>query len=136
MTTSKPTDIREFWVGISDTNVAHIHPTMKYASDYHVIEYRAVEQLKAENEKLRMQLSACSCVALANTTESAILTREMHPDYMCAAVADVCNAVDREMKLREQVNNYEQALKFECGDRCAEQNPCNAREALKKWGAV
>lgn len=23
------------------------------------------------------------------------------------------------------------ALKFECGDRCAEQNPCNAKEVLK-----
>ena len=29
-----------------------------------------------------------------------------------AAVADVCNAVDREMKLREQVKDYEQALDF------------------------
>ncbi len=39
-------------------------------------------------------------------------------------------------KLRKQVKDYEQALEFECGNRCAEQNPCNAREALKKWGAV
>lgn len=26
------------------------------------------------------------------------------------------------------------ALEFECGNRCAHQNPCNAREALAKWG--
>ena len=26
------------------------------------------------------------------------------------------------------------ALEFECGNRCANQNPCNAREALEKIG--
>ena len=26
------------------------------------------------------------------------------------------------------------ALEFECGNRCAHQNPCNAREALEKIG--
>lgn len=27
-----------------------------------------------------------------------------------------------------------EALKFECGNTCAEQNPCNAKELLKKHG--
>ena len=24
-------------------------------------------------------------------------------------------------------------LKFECGNRCADQNPCNAKETITKW---
>ena len=27
-----------------------------------------------------------------------------------------------------------EALKFECGNRCAEQNPCNAKETLAELG--
>jgi hypothetical protein len=29
-----------------------------------------------------------------------------------------------------------EALKFECGNRCAEQNPCNARDVLKELGEL
>ena len=29
-----------------------------------------------------------------------------------------------------------EALKFECGNRCAEQNPCNAKEALTEIAAL
>ena len=48
---SEEKNYKEFWVGISDTNVAHINPKMKYGSDYHVIEYAAYEELKAANEQ-------------------------------------------------------------------------------------
>jgi hypothetical protein len=50
---------------------------------------------------------------------------------------DVDNLLQERGKLHEQVKYYEQALKFDCGNKCnAEYNPCNAREILKKWGNV
>lgn len=33
-------------------------------------------------------------------------------------------------QLAEIIEEMETALKFECGNRCAYQNPCNARDAL------
>lgn len=35
--------------------------------------------------------------------------------------------------LLPELNNLVNALKFDCGDRCAHQNPCNAKEALHSW---
>jgi len=34
--------------------------------------------------------------------------------------------------LAEKLRTATEALTFECGNRCAGQNPCNAREALRK----
>ncbi|HLV16000.1 MAG TPA: hypothetical protein VKY70_00865 [Pseudomonas sp.] len=61
------------------------------------------DQLRAEAERLRMQLAACGVVALANTPESAAKARDMHPDYMSASCQDVMRVVDREMALRAEV---------------------------------
>lgn len=36
----------------------------------------------------------------------------------------------------EIVKKLVEALEFECGNRCAEQNPCNAKEALKEIGEL
>ena len=60
------------------------------------------DRLRAENERLQMQLAACGVIALANTPESAGEARKMHPDYMSASCSDVADAVDREMALRQQ----------------------------------
>lgn len=45
MTTSKQTDIREFWI---NKYTCEFHIGRLSEDDIHVIEYRAVEQLKAE----------------------------------------------------------------------------------------
>lgn len=60
------------------------------------------DKLRAENERLRMQLVACGVVAMANTQESAAKARDMHPDYMSASCQDVMRAVDSEMALRAE----------------------------------
>ena len=62
---------------------------------------------EAELERLRLQLAACSSVALANTRESAAAARQMHPDFYCATVMDVAAAVDREMAAREEVERLQ-----------------------------
>ncbi len=66
-----------------------------------------------ENEKLRMQLVACGIAALGNT-ESA--TRERldrdHP-YWSSAYGDVCNAVDREIYLRNRRDELEKAREWQ-----------------------
>lgn len=35
-------------------------------------------------------------------------------------------------ELKEKLKIATEALEFECGNRCAHQNPCNARESLEK----
>lgn len=60
-----------------------------------------IGELKAENERLIMKLSACSVAALSNTIESRNKQR-IHKDnpYYSASYQDVCDAVDREIKHR------------------------------------
>lgn len=70
-----------------------------------------VRVLEVENERLRMQLVACGVVANANTPDSAREARNMHADYWSASVADVCRAVDAEIKYRETLKRVEAALK-------------------------
>ena len=62
-----------------------------------------IAKLTQELETERMRLAACGVVAMANTPESAVEAREMHPDYMSASCQDVMRAVDAEMKYREQL---------------------------------
>ena len=50
-----------------------------------------------------MQLIACGIVAMANTPESAVRQRDMHPDYMSESCREVMRAVDREMALRARL---------------------------------
>lgn len=74
--------------------------------------------LRAEVELLRMQLTACGVVALANTPESASKARDMDPKYMSASCQDVIRAVDREMELRYLVSQQAAASlgKLQKGD--------------------
>lgn len=71
---------------------------------------RENEALRAEIERLRMQLVACDVVAMANTRETAGEAREMHPDYWSASAQSVALAVDREMSHREEVERQAQEI--------------------------
>ena len=64
-------------------------------------------------ERQRMQLAACSTVTYANTEKSAKAVRDMHPDYRCATVNDVCIAVDREMKLLQTIREISEFAGYE-----------------------
>ena len=80
---------------------------------------KAQAKLEAAEQTIdqqRMQLAACSTVAYANTKKAAKATRNMHPDYRCAAVDDVCLAVDREMKLLQTIKDVSDFFPV-CGDR-------------------
>ena len=76
-----------------------------------------VKLVKAQQtiERQRMQLAACSTVAYANTEKSAKAVRDMHPDYRCATVNDVCIAVDREMKLLQTIKEISELSVFNSG---------------------
>jgi hypothetical protein len=62
-----------------------------------------VEALREELEVERMRLAACSTAALGNTPEAA--TQRIAPShrYYSASYADVCQIVDAEMRLREEL---------------------------------
>lgn len=62
-------------------------------------------------EILRMQLSACGVAAMSNTVDSAETMRRIHPDYKSCSWESVCDAVDREMTLRDQRDLLLAALK-------------------------
>lgn len=63
-----------------------------------------IGRLQSENEVERMRLVACGVGAMANTPESAKQQRvDVNSPYFCASVGDVYAAVDREMKLREEL---------------------------------
>ena len=64
---------------------------------------RERDALRDELERERMRLAGISAIALANTPESAAIARQCHVDYVSASMRDVCDAVDREMALRERV---------------------------------
>lgn len=126
MTISKPTDIREFWITEDMESVkfergatagmAFDHKQSDDEEYVHVIEYRAVEKLKAAGRKLSR---------------------------------DVDNLIQERGKLREQVKDYEQALKdwidFE-NESIKKDGPyvgdkinkiiLQAGEVLKKWSGV
>ena len=66
-------------------------------------------QLNKQAEELeveRMRLTACGVGAMSNTRASAAHHRvKKDSPYFCASVGDVYNAVDREMQLREDLEN-------------------------------
>jgi hypothetical protein len=64
-------------------------------------------QLRDELERERLRLAACGVVAMSNTRETAERNRECHKSYKSASFNDVCAAVDREMALRERVEELE-----------------------------
>lgn len=66
-----------------------------------------IEQLEAELETERMRLVACGVVATANTPESAAKARDMLPQYRSGSCEAVEKAVDREVALRDRVEQLE-----------------------------
>ncbi len=73
-----------------------------------------VDAMFVEVERLRMQVVACGVVALADTPDSAIEARKMHPDYRSDSLSDVERRVDECIRLRAEVERLrevaEQAL--------------------------
>ena len=61
-----------------------------------------INALRAEVEKLRLQLSACGVAAMANTVDSAEKMRCISPDLKSGSWHAVTDAVDREIKHRDQ----------------------------------
>ena len=62
------------------------------------------EQVEADElETLRMMLAACTTAAIGNTLST--VARRLQPGhpYYSASYRDVCDAVDREMALREEL---------------------------------
>lgn len=97
----------------TDLDVSLSYPCIKEDSSDAASLKKAKEticKLEAENEKLRMQLAACGVVAMANTAASAVEARKMHADYWSASLADVCRAVDAEIKYRDAFKSIEQAV--------------------------
>lgn len=55
-----------------------------------------------ELELERLRLAGCGVIANSNTRESLDKQRSMHPKVMCGSIADVIQAIEREIALREQ----------------------------------
>jgi hypothetical protein len=70
-----------------------------------------IDALEAEHETLRMKLAGCGVAALCNT-EASIKEHRITKDnpYWSASYEDVCDAVDREIKLRENLYILTQEL--------------------------
>jgi hypothetical protein len=64
---------------------------------------RERDEARSELEREQIRLAACSVIALADTPESAVEARKMHPDYHSASADDVARRVDECMKLRNQL---------------------------------
>jgi len=74
-------------------------------SDQELIAYLTakIERLKEELDTERMRLAACGVIALSNTPDSAKQARQMKYEYWSASCADVADAVDRELALRDKL---------------------------------
>jgi len=70
-------------------------------------------ELRKELETERMRLAACGVASMSNTTESAKAQRITRDNpYWSASYGDICNMVDREIKLRSL--NAEMLRALEC----------------------
>lgn len=78
-----------------------------------------IDNLEAENERLRMQIVACGVVAMADTPAGSIEARNMHPDYKSASCDDVARRVDECITLRAEVERLKDLADSE-GSRAAE----------------
>ncbi|MGB0360461.1 MAG: hypothetical protein ACPGEF_03515, partial [Endozoicomonas sp.] len=95
------------------TQLNQVEKTMpiNYDVEYPKLQ-RELAQAEQAIETKNIQLSICSALALANTASSAEKVREDIPSkYRCGAVNDVCDAIDHEISLREQLAEARQALK-------------------------
>jgi hypothetical protein len=84
--------------------IEHLQEMNGVAADMLVRQGSEINTLNDEIEKLRLQLAACGVIANANTRESASKERQYSPDIACAGLSDVEDAIDREIYLRESLN--------------------------------
>lgn len=95
---------RDAWLAIAAVNaLPELMERVRSAEKSERAADQEVERLRAELERLRMQLAACGVVAMANTPESAVKARDMHPEYRSASCDDVARVVDSEMELRAKM---------------------------------
>ena len=80
-----------------------------YFGDWNMLiaELRAAREML---ETLRLQLAACGVAALSNTEKSSSERISDDNPYWTASYKDVCNAVDREMKLRTELLAAREAI--------------------------
>jgi hypothetical protein len=109
-------------------------------ANYQTAEWRKEEitRLRDENEQLRVQLAGCGVVALGNTIK-AVKQRVSKGDYgWSASYGDVCDAVDREMRLRDALKIATAAMKTCVGYEPFEGSlePRKLSEALKEVDAI
>ncbi|MEG0922000.1 MAG: hypothetical protein RSD57_12415 [Comamonas sp.] len=83
-------------------DVVGVHVYSK-GGDHKLLDTTLSGELGRELETERMRLASCGVIALANTRESARKAREMLPAYRRGSADDVARAVDREMLLREAI---------------------------------
>ena len=84
---------------------------------------RHYKELREENERLCCQLAGCGVAALENTVSSRS-RRAVRGDYgHSASYEDVCNAVDREIALREENERLRGWIRVEggCNNTCTRQ---------------
>jgi hypothetical protein len=69
-----------------------------------------------EIETLRIQLAGCGVAAMQNTEGSVKARITAESPYWSASYGDVCRAVDREMQLRQRVDELEAKLALTSGN--------------------
>lgn len=96
-----------------------------------------IDNLEAENERLRMQIVACGVVAMADTPAGSIEARNMHPDYKSASCDDVARRVDECITLRAEVERLKDLADSE-GSRAAEylRRARNAKAENERLNAI
>lgn len=102
---------RDAWLAIAAVNaLPELMDRLRRTEQGERAADQEVERLRAEMERLRMQLAACGVVAMANTPESAAKARDMHPEYRSASCDDVAQIVDKEMAQRAEVERLRREL--------------------------
>ena len=90
--------------------------------------FEAIERtgkLQAETEQLKQQLAEINknCISI-----------DLHESRMKKVESNYDTAIKVQDILREKLGAALEGLRFECGNRCAHQNPCNAKETLMNLG--
>lgn len=105
-----------------------------YTEGYADAEQR-VRVLEQELETERMRLAGCGVVAMQNTRESTKERITKDNPYWSASYGDVCSAVDREISLREALEQYGKHKSFCKNDTAKTYSKdsctCGLEEALK-----